>query len=564
MMLQIRRVVNKIPIVVWVILLTIPCFYLIIRPGFFPMQDDLQAFRLQQMDKCFADLQIPCRWIPDMGYQYGYPQFEFYSPSVFYLGELLHLIGLQFIDSIKILFVLGFLLAAGFMYLLLRDLLNKWSAVVGAVLYTYTPFRPTQVYVRGALNEFWALAFFPLLLWSSYQLIKQRQASYGIWLGLSLAGLLLTHNLMSMVFLPVWLVWVVTWWYLESNKKHNLIQLSLSCLIGLGLSAFFILPLALEKSLVHIESLVGGYFDYRQHFVDLYQLFISNHFGYGSSVLGPNDDLSLSTGIIQWVVALGGVVLAFLSRRKHSKLFILTSVMAAVEIIVLFMMHQKSSLIWSLIPGLVWLQFPWRLLGVSICLLAILSAVAIYLLPSKYQAVVGVGIMVIAISMNVSFFRPKEWLQISDHDKFSGASWEKQLTISIFDYLPIYAKFPPNKKAPERPEILSGDAKFLSYRKGSNFQEGKVEVSYGATLRLPLFDFPGMITTLNGQVVAHRHDLCQNEDYCFGLISLSVPQGRFDLRANLANTLPRTIGNTITVLTFLGVIGWTAVLWRKR
>jgi hypothetical protein len=67
----------------WIILIiatTVPTFSTLIRPGFFPMHDDLQAFRIYEMDKCFSDFQIPCRWVPDAGYQYGYPQFNYYPP----------------------------------------------------------------------------------------------------------------------------------------------------------------------------------------------------------------------------------------------------------------------------------------------------------------------------------------------------------------------------------------------------------------------------------------------------------------------------------------------------
>src|SRR5260221_9671287 len=129
---------------VWIlvlILLTIPTFWSLLRPGFFPMQDDLQAFRIFEMDKCFTDGQIPCRWVPDMGYQYGYPQFNFYSPGVFYLGELFHLMGMQFIDVVKLLFVLGFILSSVTMFIFLRAIFGKLPALVGSILYTYLPFK---------------------------------------------------------------------------------------------------------------------------------------------------------------------------------------------------------------------------------------------------------------------------------------------------------------------------------------------------------------------------------------------------------------------------------------
>jgi hypothetical protein len=82
------------------------------KSGFFPMQDDLQAFRIYEMNKCFTDFQIPCRWVPDAGYEYGYPQFNYYPPSVYYLGEALYKVGFQYIDSVKILFAAGYILSA--------------------------------------------------------------------------------------------------------------------------------------------------------------------------------------------------------------------------------------------------------------------------------------------------------------------------------------------------------------------------------------------------------------------------------------------------------------------
>src|SRR3989344_4697735 len=106
--------------IVLIVILTIPTFYRLIKPGFFFMQDDLQAMRVHQMFACFKDLQIPCRWVPDMGYQYGYPQFLYYPPSVYYVGALIHLFGIQIIDSVKIMFALGYIFSALFMFIFLK------------------------------------------------------------------------------------------------------------------------------------------------------------------------------------------------------------------------------------------------------------------------------------------------------------------------------------------------------------------------------------------------------------------------------------------------------------
>src|SRR3989337_4439722 len=88
------------------LILTIPAISSLLKPGYFPMHDDMQAMRLLQMDKCIKDGQIPCRWVPDMGYGYGYPQFNYYAPLPYYVMETIHLLGFSYLDSVKAFFVL--------------------------------------------------------------------------------------------------------------------------------------------------------------------------------------------------------------------------------------------------------------------------------------------------------------------------------------------------------------------------------------------------------------------------------------------------------------------------
>ncbi|OGE32740.1 hypothetical protein A3C59_01205 [Candidatus Daviesbacteria bacterium RIFCSPHIGHO2_02_FULL_36_13] len=534
----------------FIFLLTIPLFLSLIRPGFFPMQDDLQAFRIFEMGKCFSDFQFPCRWIPDMGYQYGYPQFNFYPPSIYYLGAFLHLIGIQVIDTVKILFILGFLLSSGTMYLLLKELFGKYPAVIGAVLYSIVPYKATEVYVRGSLSEFFSFVFFPLIFWAGLKIVNEGKWKYVGFLALSIGLLLTTHNLMSFIFLPIFGIWALSLVILNKKIKR-FPKIILGSILGLGLAAFFTLPVIFENQYVHIETLTGGYFDWRQHFVTFNQLFFSNNFGYGSSFLGPVDDLSLSVGIIHWILGLTALIFALVNFKKEKKLSSLILILGAVTLFVIFLMHQRSTFLWEIIPGFKLLQFPWRFLSDSTFLLSILGAYSIYIIckiKEKWGKGVGVGVIAGLFILHGLFFQPREWIDISDQEKFSGESWEKQLTISIFDYLPIYAKLPPNKKAPELPDTLDGEVEFLSYKKGSNFQVGEVEVKEAATLRLPLFDFPGMEVKVDGQKIVHWHDDCRGQEYCLGLITFSVLQGKHTIEAKLKDTQIRQTGNMISLV----------------
>lgn len=540
-----------------IIIFTIPAVWNLLKPGFFPMQDDLQAFRVQQMDKCFSDFQIPCRWVPDAGYGYGYPQFNYYPPTPYYVGAILHKIGFQYIDSVKILFIAGYLLSALTMFLLISELFkNKWTGFVSAILYTYIPYKAVEVYVRGALSEFWAQIFFPLIFWLIYKLIKNDKIEktgkpvFTILLGVSIALLATTHSLMTIIFAPVAVLWAFYW--LSTEKWANLSKVIWSGLLGFGLSAFYILPVAFERQFVHIESMLSGYFDYRAHFVSLYKLFISREWGYGSSGF-PDEKLNLSLGIVQWVVGIGAGILALFAYRKHKSLSLATFYILLTTLFSIFMIHMKSSFIWAKLPFLWYMQFPWRFLAVSIFLLSLLTGFFIFF-SGKLKYILGVLIMIIAILTNISFFVPKDWLYITDADKFSGLSWQKQMTISIFDYLPIYATLPPINEAPSNPEVLDGNALFAFYKKGSNFQKGEVKVIEDAVIRLPLFDFPGMQVKVDNKKVEHYNNDCREQEFCYGLITFKLSKGEYKIETKLTDTPVRKIGNLITLISIIILI----------
>lgn len=546
----------------WLVLITlisIPALSGLTKSGYFYMQDDLQAFRIYEMDKCFDDFQIPCRWVPDAGYKYGYPQFNYYPPLPYYIGAVMHRIGIQYIDSVKLLFILGYVLSAITMYILVSELLkNNWSGFIASFAYTYIPYKAAEVYVRGALSEFWAQIFFPLILWTIYKLIKLGKTKYLIWMALSIFFLVTTHSLMTMIFAPVAIIWAIFWLFRDRWKNFG--KVIAGGVLGFSLSAFFILPVIFEKQYAHTESMLSGYFDYRQHFVSLYKLFVSREWGFGSSGF-PKEKLNLSLGIPQWITGLViAPILALINIKKHKKLSFIIFGFAALALFSIFMIHMKSSFIWVWFPFLWYLQFPWRFLAVSILLLCILVGYGVYM-TGKYKYIFGSIFMAASFLLTISFYAPKTWLNISDTDKFSGVSWQKQMTISIFDYLPIYAKLPPIRQAPDIPEVLDGNAEFFSYKKGSDFQVGDFEVFREATIRLPLFDFPGMQVKVNGQVIKHNHDDCRGEEYCLGLISLKLPPGKYNIETRLTDTPVRRIGN---YLFLTGVVAIVLLLIKKN
>lgn len=525
----------------------------LINDGYFPMQDDMQAFRVHQMFECFKDFQIPCRWVPDMGYQYGYPQFNFYSPSVYYVGGLLRLFGLQFIDIVKTLFVFGFVLGGVAMFLLGKEFAGNKGGALASILFTLAPYRAQQVYVRGSLSEFFVVSLYPLLFWTAYKAIKNDNKRYLFLFSVSVGLLITTHNLLSFLFLPVLIVWA-SYWLLSEKKTHakKTLEVFSAFLIGIGLSAFFFLPALIELPHVHADSLLSGYFDYRQHFLSIRQILFSNDWGYGSSVLGIEKDLALNSGIVHLLFGFVTGTVSIVSFKKNKKMAIIAILLLAIEIFVLFLMHPRSIFIWEMFSQLKWLQFPWRLLGISVFLLSLISSFVIAFF-GRYKLVILTIAATALLILHGSFFAPKEWLEISDRDKFGGASWEKQLTISIFDYLPVSAKLPPTSKAPDFPEILEGEATFSSYQKRSNYQSGEIINKTKTLVRLPIFDFPGMSVYVDGRKVGHNVD-CRDQEHCLGLVTVYIDEaGEHTIKVILEDTTIRKFSNAISLVSLGGL-----------
>ncbi|MBI2034661.1 MAG: hypothetical protein HYT11_02915, partial [Candidatus Levybacteria bacterium] len=76
-----------------------------IRPllvsGFFPMHDDTQVARVYEMWKALRDGMFPVRWVPDLGYGYGYPIFNFYAPLAYYAGAFFIFLGVDALTATK-------------------------------------------------------------------------------------------------------------------------------------------------------------------------------------------------------------------------------------------------------------------------------------------------------------------------------------------------------------------------------------------------------------------------------------------------------------------------------
>jgi hypothetical protein len=211
--------------------------------------------------------------------------------------------------------------------------------------------------------------------------------------------------------------------------------------------------------------------------------------------------------------------------------------------------HARSTPIWQQISLLEWLQFPWRFLAPASFVFALAAGSIVAWKPKLGWKPIWL-IVIPLIIFNRSYHQPTDWFPMTDQIKFSGELWEKQLTISIFDYLPIAAEHPPTHKAPEQPWFVVGTGQILTYHKTASRQWGQVESTTSASLRLPLYDFPGMQARVNNQIVSIDN---HNE---LGLITIDSPPGSSQIEAKLTDTPIRKTGNIISLLSWVILLSW--------
>ena len=562
--------------------------YLVFERGYFVMHDDLQMMRQMEMDKCFADGQIPCRWVPDMGFGFGFPLFNYYPPLPYLVGEAVRSLGFSFVETVKVTFALSLILSAFSMFLLSKVFFGRFGGVLSAVFYVWAPYRAVDIYVRGAMNESWAFVFFPLILLFSYKIIccdKSERTRNIILLSLSFSALLLSHNIMVMIFTPFLLVWVILHLWLNGSFT-KFFSLIVSGFLALGLAAFFVLPVIFEQKLVHIDTLTQDYYDFRGHFITINQLFKSRFWGYGGSYFGPQDGMSFQIGHLHWILALVLLIIviariAFLVikySKTHLKDIKRHPVLLSLFLLLMigwfssYLTHSKSIFIWEAIYPLKYAQFPWRFLTIvvfafSFSVGVIPGVIAKFksqhgffakLVASPLQVIEFLLISTILVAFNWNYFKPMNGKlgKIMDKDKFSGLSWQLQQGGGVLDYLPKSAKRPPYASSGGLLDVIEGDVNIDKVEQGTYWVKFTSDVhSESAEVRVNIFNYPNWRFFADGKEL--KVSIADDEE--LGRMYLNLGKKDSLIYGQLFNTPIRTVSNTISLVSWILLISYIVI-----
>ena len=572
--------------------------------------------RINQLAAALNDGHFPVRWMPDANYGFGYPFYNFYAPLSIYFAAAFKAIGFSYVWAVQLVQLSGFLVAAWAMFKLARRWLGSaWAAILASAAYTLAPFHMVNVYVRGdSLAEFWAMAFYPLLLLTLDAMFTNgtrrghRAKLYPLALvALTFASVILSHNISALIFTPFVLLYLfLALWdprsldleapgsgestSADSHDSaeacirdtdseettsvmvpafHQLLWPAAALLLGLALAAWFWLPALSESDSVQLDPVTAGYFQYDNHFRDTN--LVQGSFIFNYNVAGGG---AFRMGLVQTGLILAGLAYLIHQRRTNSSepaaikkknlIYI-----AAGLLISTFMITSLSKALWANLPLLPFVQFPWRFLSVQ-AFFGALAVGGLGLLPAKR---ILVPLLLVILLVTGLAGLQLDFMKIDDRDvtpeRLAEYEWftgNIGTTVSA-EYLPQSVAPRPftspwlNIDQRDKIQILDGRlAGAALAERRTSFQAWRLDVrSPQATLTLPILYWDGWSAAIDG------NDIPIWPAPGSGLITAQLPEGSHFLELNLNRTPVRWAAEVLSaagLVLFIFLLIWADHRWK--
>lgn len=516
--------------------------------GWFTSHDGAtHLVRLAQYLTLLGDGQLPPRFAGTLLGHLGYPIFVFSYHLPFMLGSFFSGLGFNLTNSLKLVFGLNLWWSGLGMYLLLRQWFKPLAGFVGAFLFLVAPYRLVLIFVRAAVGEALALSLLPWLLLALHK-------KNVIFLAIMVALVTLSHSL----FWPMYLGLILT--YILLIKK-DWRKLGGGFILGLGLSAFYWLPLFFERKYVvfdqfYVNLAVG-------HLVQLKQL-IYSVWGYGYSHSGIEQDaMSFQVGMAQWLVV-GGVFIWVILKRKFPGLIIWA--MAWFWLTIGLMVDwPPARYLWENFTQIKMIDIPWRLLSVVVFVSSFLAAWLVER-QKKLALVLAIGLMAVALYTNRNHLRVNEVVNLPEAEIYSYTG----TTTFLNEYRPRWRRSDKTKTIDPKifSEAESENINLLTNR--SNLLEFTTDFSQAREVQINLLYYPGWRfysgnseLSLGDQIKIVTDKLDERQvgfgPWTFGEIEgtlrLSVPSGPQKYRFTFSETPLRKFADLISFASLIFCLG---------
>ena len=480
------------------------------------------------------------RWAGNLNWGYGHPILEFLYPLPSYIASFFHFLGFGLVNSVKIVFGLGMILSGLFMYSWLSQFLRKSAAFVGAILYVYAPYRFVDLYVRGAIGEHMAFVFLPLVLFFLYKISKRLSAVYIVGGSFSLAGLVLSHNAISLMFLPIVFLYALFMVFFSKRRVTLTFHYLATLILGFGLSSFFWIPAFIEGKYTLRDIVTDS--DYSTRFVAF------KDFIYGKWSFGGTVQLSKQVGVVQWFSVIASFFVAFYLFNKKNKLWIMVASAFLIFWLTIFLMTSSSIFLWEKVSLLQKFQFPWRFLSVSVFASSVLAAFFVNSIPKnpkKLRIFCVVIILLLVMFFNKSYWHAQDFLQ--KPEKFFTGIYNS--TTDTGESAPIWSVRFMEKRPQSRIEVVRGSADIGVVYRTMTTREYLIRAYENTRILENTLYFPGWTVFVDSKPVNIEF---QDQNFR-GLITFNVEKGNHVVNIIYQETKLRFFANLVSLISLFSI-----------
>jgi hypothetical protein len=492
------------------------------------------------------------RWTEWANYGFGEPRFIFYPPLSWMLGAALGFV-VPWNAVPGVFIVLVQTLAGISMFVLVRRFFPPSAAMFGAACYAANPYALLIVYMRSDFAEELACALLPLLLLAALQLcrlIENRWRSSSramaifamlfaaVWLSNAPAAVMASY---SMTLLFAWAALV--------EKSLQPLWLGVGGLaLGFGLTGFYLLPAAYEQRWVSIAQVLSSGLQPSQNFL---------YTEIGDPEHNVFNWIASSLAVLLIVMTGMAALAAFRNiknQEDHEAEEKLWRAMLLLSAAATMLMLRPSSIFWTLLPKLRFVQFPWRWMAILAVPYAYFGAAAI---ARRRGAWVGsaVAVVVLGAGGTATFLVHQAWWDTDDIPALEKAIASDQGFEGNDEYDPVgddHYNLP--QKAPRAETLPMKEsrpfvpkAKIHVERWTAEEKELSVNSPQPLRLAMRLLNYPGWRAEIDGKAVTPQ----LAETTAQMILPLSAGTHRITMR--FGRTPDRTWGGVISAGAGIGL-----------
>jgi hypothetical protein len=541
-----KRPKKKINFLASLIIFSIIPVISIFRSGTYESGDLTQHTILLQsfFESLTQGILIP-QWAGRLCAGHGCPVFLYLYTMPFYIGSFLHILGFSFLDSAKLVLACSYVFSGISMYLLVKNDAGDAAAFVASLLYLFAPIRFIQMHFVASVGSSTVYVFIPLTLLFAKKALDGRFLYIALY-SLNFLFLVLSHSSATMVVIPISLAYA----FIKKKALKQMIYPILALLLGIGLTAFYVLPMLIELRYTWLNVSFNKiddfkiFFDYFYSYAG-YGLMFQDHYGKSILFIGYSH-LFILLYTIYYVI-----------KNKYENIDRNTLFFLILVFLLLFIFLQSfTSTIWNNFYFLRSFQASGRLFAEIAFILAFLGGIAL----KKWNKLGLAFFCTFVVVSTILNWQNRKMVPFDSNAYYNTYSYGTTVYSEYFDpNNPVYALrhnariCQIDKLLHEKPtshlKILSGKGEIREISRSQIDHLYLIKANTELELSENTYYFPGWKIYANAKQLPL--DIVDKKN--FGTLTFSVPKGTYVVEAKFEDTDIRKLGKFISAFSFLAL-----------